>query len=585
MGTVTGLTAERMLAIEAASVVDGDVVGDDLFLTKKDGSLINAGNVRGAPGPEGPVGSSIAAVTAQPVSDVGIINQIRAGRQLTPADFTNMGLSVPIGLWNLSNLTDASGNGRTLINKGAVSSAVGINGGAATAMQFSGSTAQALYALDTGASEAFRIRTGSWGCWFRSARRGVIQYLFSKIQTAAGAFSWGVKIDSTNVITPFISTDGTNAFQKFGLLDVCDDRYHFAVVTFDGTRVVSYVDGGLDITIPVAGAIFGGAGPLNIGGRGADGAVATSDPLFGRVDEAFVTSDVLSEEQVRNLYCASIPHTLGSVPASFALSVRRKRRGAALAASDFPAQPSRLHNLSNASGADLGSNGVPLVDQTALSVAVAGPDGSRAGAIQWAGATGGWASSDAGLPAALASRTYGVWFKSISTAGGTIMGWGTQGSGDARLVLTNALGAAITAWSGPDSITGPVVNDSQWHLASVVEDNAATDAKRKLYIDSRVVGISTVMTSLVLAGANKFRLFINQDGATGPFSGQISRAFVYPGALTADQIRKIYDAGPMILAPSPKAPTDHVEASEAGRLLAIFDTIESSDSIDLAVMA
>ena len=33
MATVTGLTADRMLAIEAASVVDGDVVGDNLILT------------------------------------------------------------------------------------------------------------------------------------------------------------------------------------------------------------------------------------------------------------------------------------------------------------------------------------------------------------------------------------------------------------------------------------------------------------------------------------------------------------------------------------------------------------------------
>lgn len=56
MGSFTGLTAERMTAIEAASVIDGDVVGDNLILTKKDTTTINAGNVRGAPGPAGPVG-------------------------------------------------------------------------------------------------------------------------------------------------------------------------------------------------------------------------------------------------------------------------------------------------------------------------------------------------------------------------------------------------------------------------------------------------------------------------------------------------------------------------------------------------
>lgn len=50
MATVTGLTAERMIAIEAASVVDGEVVLDNLILTKHDGSTINAGSVRGPTG-------------------------------------------------------------------------------------------------------------------------------------------------------------------------------------------------------------------------------------------------------------------------------------------------------------------------------------------------------------------------------------------------------------------------------------------------------------------------------------------------------------------------------------------------------
>jgi len=48
MATITGLTAARMLLIEAASVISGAIVGDDLILTKHDSSTINAGNVRGA---------------------------------------------------------------------------------------------------------------------------------------------------------------------------------------------------------------------------------------------------------------------------------------------------------------------------------------------------------------------------------------------------------------------------------------------------------------------------------------------------------------------------------------------------------
>lgn len=54
MTTITGLTAERMLEIEANSVVGGSISGNDLILTKHDGSTLDAGNVRG---PAGPIGT------------------------------------------------------------------------------------------------------------------------------------------------------------------------------------------------------------------------------------------------------------------------------------------------------------------------------------------------------------------------------------------------------------------------------------------------------------------------------------------------------------------------------------------------
>lgn len=57
MAAVTGLTAARMAEIEAASVVSGEVVGDDLILTKHDTSTINAGDVRGPQGIQGDPGA------------------------------------------------------------------------------------------------------------------------------------------------------------------------------------------------------------------------------------------------------------------------------------------------------------------------------------------------------------------------------------------------------------------------------------------------------------------------------------------------------------------------------------------------
>lgn len=56
MATITGLTAARMKAIEAASVIKGVVNVNNLILTKFDGSTIDAGNVRGLKGDKGDKG-------------------------------------------------------------------------------------------------------------------------------------------------------------------------------------------------------------------------------------------------------------------------------------------------------------------------------------------------------------------------------------------------------------------------------------------------------------------------------------------------------------------------------------------------
>src|SRR3954463_3544235 len=212
MGTITGLTAERMLEIEAASVVDGDIVGDNLFLTRKDGTPLNAGNVRGPRGADGPMGAALSVLSDISVLEVGIANQIRAGRVLTPGDFTSMGLLAPLALWNLTNLADSSGNGRNLTNKGAVQNALGIAGLPGGAFQFTGSTGQALYIPDAGTADPFRVKTITVGAWVRTAKRGVAQWAVSKWDdNAAGRRSWMLGVNSNNVAQMNISSDGTAA--------------------------------------------------------------------------------------------------------------------------------------------------------------------------------------------------------------------------------------------------------------------------------------------------------------------------------------------------------------------------------------
>jgi hypothetical protein len=535
--------------------------------------------------------------TALPVLDVGMTGQVRAGRQLALADFTDLGLSAPAGLWNLSNLTDASGNGRTLTNKGAVPFDTGINGTAATAARFTGSTAQALYIADTGAADPFRIKTGSWGCWFRTAKRSTLQDLVTKeSSTNQRVFSLAIGA-TTNVVASDRTVDGSTGSGASGVTDVCDDRWHFAIGTYDGTVLRIYVDGMLEGTSTVlTGPMFSGSGPLNIGARYADGSTAATNPNYGRVDEAFVTPDVLTEDQIRVLYAARIAHTLGTVPRSASLSVNRRRKGAPLAPADFTTTPLRLYNFSfngdsTTGWADQGSNGVALTPSGNI-YACAAADGSGSGPNQGqaigmvASGNGQAMATDAGLPAALTARSYGCWFKTLQTTPSqTVLAWGTVNTGDSRVGL--ATGGTLFSTSGADNIgvtpPTPFVADGQWHQVIVTEDNAAADGvRRKLYLDGRLVGISTVMNSTVLVGANSFRVGATSTG-TNPITGQIDGAFVTGYALTAADIATLYAKGSQGLGASPKNAGDHVERMDATAVYFVGDTLDSQHTIDLGV--
>jgi hypothetical protein len=354
-------------------------------------------------------GSTVPVLSGVPVLDVGMVNQRRAGRQLANADFTALGLSVPIALWNLSDLNDASGNTRVLINKGGVGFGTGINGIANTAAIFTGSTAQALYVADTGAADPFRIKTGSWGCWFRTAKRGTDQFLLSKFRGSAGSYGWYLLVSGANVLRGQVAITGSDNNNVNGVSDVADDRWHFGVTTFDGTAERLYVDGLLEATLAASGSMFGSPAPLNVGAGNGDGATASDAPHFGRVDEAFVTADVLSDDQVRCLYAAKLTHTLSTQPSGVTLTVNRRRKGATLVVGDFTTQPLRLHNFTGGSLADEGSKAQPLANN-GTAVAVAGADGALGNAFSFAGAQS-LSASDAGLPAGTASRSYGCWLK------------------------------------------------------------------------------------------------------------------------------------------------------------------------------
>ncbi len=374
---------------------------------------------------------------------------------------------------------------------------------------------------------------------------------------------------------------GAGYITAIGTSDCLDDRWHFAVATYDGTALRLYIDGVLEAVTYAAGLIFPSTGPFNVGGYGADAANGPINDWIGRICNTFVHSRVLDPVAIRLLYAAKIPHGLAVAPTQVSLGVRASKRGPLLAAADFPAQPLHIYNLNN-SLADLGSLALGLASNGGP-IAVAGPAGDPAGALNFVAASGQWLSaSDAGLPAGVATRSYGGWFKcGATTADSVLLSWGTTGTGDTKLYIANADGTLHMSNAGSD-IAGPFVRDGQWHHVALVEQNGGPP-RRGLWLDGRLVATSSTMNAITLSGATGFRIGANPDG-TLPFNGQIARVFVLPLLLTGDQIASVY-AGAVALGngPSPKAAADHIEAMDAQNVYAIFDSLNSSDSIDLTL--
>jgi hypothetical protein len=520
----------------------------------------------------------------------GIVGQSVAGRPLLPADFTDQGLAIPTAIYNCSDANDSSGNALNLTNKGVVPFTTGITGAAAEAALFVGTSTQGLWRADTGAADPFRFRTCSVGGWFQISKRAYSAYLVSKINAASTDRGFALLIDVTNTASFVIGHSAApTAWQAapLSITDVCDNRWHFLVGSFDGARCRIYVDGVLENSKLLDGAMNGSAGPLNVGGGGAvDASTSGLSPPLCKADAVFLTSDILSEDQIRCLMGIKITHVMSRTPRRVDLSIHRRRRGAILVPTDFPATPNRIYNLDDLN--DDSGNAVTLTANagTGSIISVAGPDGVRAGARQYNGAHTGDSATDAALPAALTSCSMGAWIKVADlTATRIFLSYGTVTTGE-RTMYTSSTGV-VSFQDGP-TITSSValVIDGEWHHCVTVIDNAALDGlKVKLYVDGRLNATATTLASTTLVGANRFRVGARTDG-TVPFSGTIARAFVSPTAFTPEQLLSIYyKASTQDTGWSPRDPAPHIERLDATNVLLLGDTLEPQDRIELGLTA
>jgi PKD repeat protein len=143
--------------------------------------------------------------------------------------------------------------------------------------------------------------------------------------------------------------------------------------------------------------------------------------------------------------------------------------------------------------------------------------------------------------------TLEAWFKTTSTAGGKIIGFGasntgTSGGYDRHVYMSNDGTVTFGVWTGfTNTITSPTaLNDGQWHY---VMANQSTTEGLKLYIDGALVGTNGQTDAQDYAGYWRVG-GDNHWGCCSPFiDATIDEAAVYSSVLPASAAAQHYQLG------------------------------------------
>ena len=158
-----------------------------------------------------------------------------------------------------------------------------------------------------------------------------------------------------------------------------------------------------------------------------------------------------------------------------------------------------------------------------------------------------------------------AWFKTTTTTGGKIMGFGNTQNGlssgyDRHIYMQDNGQLVFGTWTGQtNTITsGSTYNDGQWH--HVVATQGSPDGM-KLYVDGALVGTNPQTSAQDYTGYWKVGGDYTWGSSSQYFAGTIDEAAVYPTVLTASQVATDYSLGSTGLPPN-QPPVAKISAAQ-----------------------
>ncbi|MFB4354656.1 PKD domain-containing protein [Microbacterium sp. LS_15] len=453
--------------------------------------------------------------------------------------------SAPVDYWPLNENSGAAGfdwsGGNDLVVANATRGTTGPVG-TATATTFSGSS-------NSGARTANSIQgpqTFTAEAWFKtsSTSGGKIVGFGNAATGNSGSYDRHVYLDNSGRVT-FGVYPGTTRTITTGT-GFNDNQWHHVVASLSPAGQVLYVDGVKIGERSDTTSAQDYTGYWRIGGDnfGSWPNVGSSGYLNGSISNVAIYDRALTRKEIDAHWVAS--GRTSTIPAAPADSYGK---------SVFDLDPTLYWRLNETgtgtTAADSGINGSTGTYSGSTSVLVKNQTGAISGvsnkAVRWAPTTSSTTVRLAGTKQYVAPQVFSseAWFKTTTTAGGKILGFGDSNSGlsssnDRHIFMTPNGVLNFGVWNNAQvtiSTTGSY-NDGQWHhvVGSLSGDGMA------FYVDGTLVGTNANTVAQDYSGYWRVGNDSGWAGAT-TFTGTIDEVAVYGKPLTATQVSEHYQLG------------------------------------------
>ena len=348
-----------------------------------------------------------------------------------------------------------------------------------------------------------------------------------------------------------------------------DGQWHQVVTSLGADGMTLYVDGlrvakRADVT---TGRAY--SGYWRVGGDNLNGWPAKpTGYLWGTVDEASIYPTVLTKDQVLAQYVASgRPSPLPSAPTD------------SYDAAVYSDQPDLFYRLGESSGIVATDTSASLNPGTYVGASTRGVlgaiNGSPDPSTTFDGSTG-FVACNSSFAAPSTFRAE-AWFKTTTTRGGKIIGFGNAATGlstsyDRHVYLQNDGKVVFGVYTGVQvTVISPTAyNDGQWHHVVATQGSDGMT----LYLDAQLIGSNATTNAQNYPGFWRIGADRTWNSLSPYLAGSIDEAAVYPRALSASRVIAHWKASGRTLANV--APAAAFTSSAAGLNLSV-DGSTSSD--------